>query len=69
MAKTPTRPIRIDLELWDEFGAVAEPDRSAVLREFMEWYVRRPGVKLPRRPAVDRSAEGDQANGVPPSAP
>lgn len=55
MAKTPTRPIRIDLELWDRFGeAVAqqEADRSAVLRDFMRWYVREEGAKMPRRPGV-----------------
>lgn len=39
MPKTPTRPFRIDLELWDRFGAAAKPDRSTVLREFIEWYV------------------------------
>jgi hypothetical protein len=48
--KTPTRPIRIDLDLWDRFGALAEPDRSAVIREFVRWFVREPGAKLPQRP-------------------
>lgn len=48
--RTPTRPIRIDLELWDRFGQIAEPDRSTVLRDFIRWYVREPGAKMPKRP-------------------
>lgn len=48
---TPTVPIRVDPDLWAEFGAAAgERNRSAVLREFIRWYVRQPGAKLPKRP-------------------
>jgi hypothetical protein len=50
-SNTPTRPIRIDLDLWERFGAVAQPDRSTVLREFIRWYVGEPGTKAPKRPA------------------
>ena len=53
---TPTRPIRIDLDLWDRFGAAtkrAGSDRSAVLRQFMAWYVRDVGAALPRRPPAE----------------
>jgi hypothetical protein len=53
--KTPVRPIRVDQELWDEFGqatAAGDTDRSAALRAFMAWYARRPGAKLPVRPAA-----------------
>lgn len=52
---TPTRPIRIDLKLWEKFGQAAGRvglDRSALLREFMAWYVREPGAKMPKRPDV-----------------
>jgi hypothetical protein len=51
---TPTRPIRIEPELWERFGRAAaalETDRSAALREFIRWYVREPGARMPRRPA------------------
>lgn len=49
--KTPTTPIRIDRDVWTEFGEAAGPkNRSAVLREFIDWYLRRPGAKLPKRP-------------------
>ena len=53
MAKTPTRPIRVDLNLWDRFGAATSGqglDRSWVLREFIRWFVRQPGARLPKRP-------------------
>lgn len=59
---TPTRPIRVDLDLWEEFGAAAkllDADRSTLLREFMEWVVRRPKARAPRRPSTGVSgAEG-----------
>jgi len=44
----------VDDDLWADFGdatARADSDRSAVIRRFMEWYVRRPGAEHPRRPA------------------
>lgn len=43
--------------VWDDFGDAADsihptgrPPRSRVLKEFMDWYMRRPGAKLPERP-------------------
>lgn len=52
--RTPHRQVRADDALWDAFGDAVErsgaADRSAVLREFMRWYVREPGAKMPRRP-------------------
>lgn len=61
---TPTRPIRVPLDLWARFGEAATragTDRSAVLRDFMRWYAREPGAKLPKRPAVpdDEQVSGD----------
>jgi len=53
---TPTRPIRIDAVLWERFGAAAGIvglDRSAVLRDFIRWYVGDVDVKMPRRPKAD----------------
>lgn len=41
MAKRPTRPIRVDLTEWDEFGAACEAqgtDRSSVIRAYMRRY-------------------------------
>lgn len=50
---TPRQTIRVDAELWSAFGEAAQPDRSAVLREFMRWYTWHPGAKMPRRPKED----------------
>ena len=44
----------VDDQLWDDFGDAvtrADSDRSAELRRFMEWYVRRVDADHPRRPA------------------
>ena len=51
--KTPTTPIRIDRDVRAEFGDATKAqgtDRSKALREFVDWYLRRPGAKLPKRP-------------------
>jgi hypothetical protein len=58
--KTPARPIRVDQELWDAFGqavTAGDTDRSAALRAFMGWYARKPGAKLPTRPAAVPAAK------------
>lgn len=59
--RTPVRPIRVDANLWNEFGqatAAGDTDRSAALRAFMAWYARRPGAKLPVRPSAIPAGEG-----------
>jgi hypothetical protein len=54
MHKHPVRGLRgIPEDLWADFEAAtqrADSDRSAELRSYMEWYVRRPGAEHPRRP-------------------
>lgn len=50
--KTPPRQIRIGDE-WYDFDAAAKSkgtERAAVIRDFIAWYLRRPGAKLPERP-------------------
>lgn len=50
---TPTRPIRVPLDLWGEFGEVAaqlNTNRTALLLEYMRWMTRRPGARLAKRP-------------------
>ncbi len=39
----------IDGALWKEFGKVVG-NRAEVLRQFIGWYLGKPGVKMPRRP-------------------
>jgi hypothetical protein len=46
---TQRTAIRIEPELWERFGELA-PNRSAVLREFIKWYVMAKGAKRPTRP-------------------
>jgi hypothetical protein len=56
---TPTRPIRVPLDLWGEFGNVATrlgSNRTALILEFMRWMARRPGAKLPKRPDTPPAA-------------
>ena len=48
---TPHRPIRVERELWDPFGEIVGPrNRSKIIRQFIAWYVGKPGAKLPRPP-------------------
>jgi hypothetical protein len=54
MNNTPTRPIRVPPDLWDNFGealAQLQVDRSAYLRDVMRWVIHEPGAKAPKRPA------------------
>lgn len=54
---TQHRKLRLDDELWAELGDLAEQtgtDRSAVLRQWAEYAVRRPGSRMPAR--LDRTA-------------
>ena len=48
---TDRRTIRVDPDLWNEFGratAGGEDGRSGVLRDFMRWYLGKPGAELPQ---------------------
>ena len=50
---TPRWAIRVPEELWAAFGAATSEmgkDRSAVLRDFMRWYVREGEAKPITRP-------------------
>lgn len=53
--RTPPRQIRIGDE-WYEFELAAksmDTERAAVIREFIAWYLRKPGAKMPKRPDAD----------------
>jgi len=52
--KTPRRDIRVSDEDWGDLGemaAAAGTDRTKVIVAFVRWWLRRPGSKLPDRPA------------------
>ena len=56
--KNKHRMVRFSNEDWDEFGELAQEmgkDRSVILRQFAQWWMRRPGVKLPERPPQKNS--------------
>lgn len=53
------RPLRIPDDEWTPFEAATRAmrpkgrsPRTAIVREFIRWYMRRPGAKLPDRPAA-----------------
>jgi hypothetical protein len=60
----PNITLRMDPELWEAFGT-ATPDRSGTLREFVRWYIREPGAKMPRRPDVTRTDHADHEISAP----
>ena len=44
--------------LWDEFGEATrdhKDGRSGVLRDFISWYLHKPGAALPDRPDAQSS--------------
>lgn len=47
---TTNRVVRIADADWVELGEVAEGGRAEVIRQFIAWYLRRPGAKMPVRP-------------------
>lgn len=60
--KTPLRAVRIPDDEWNELGAaVADTptDRTKLIREFIRWYLRRPGAKLPVRPPKPEEGSDD----------
>ena len=53
-AKTQHRSVRIDDPDWGEAEIAAASmgtDRAKIINQFLRWYLRRPGVRLPERPA------------------
>lgn len=61
--KTPARQMRIGDE-WYDFDLAAKAqgsERAAVIRAFIDWYIRRPDAELPPRPdaAYWRKAQTD----------
>jgi hypothetical protein len=55
--RTQHRSVRISDEDWADLGAAAASagaDRAKVINQLVHWYLRRPGAKLPERPASGR---------------
>jgi hypothetical protein len=52
--RTPARQMRIPDDDWGDFDTAAKQmgsERASEVRAFISWYLRRPGAKLPQRPA------------------
>lgn len=60
---TPIRSIRVAADTWDQAKTRAKTqgkDMSKLIREFLDWWLRKPGAKLPTRPAPeDASGQGE----------
>jgi hypothetical protein len=57
---TARQTIRVETEVWEDFGATADrlgSDRSALIREYILWAIRREGASPPRRPGPDEIAQ------------
>lgn len=47
----PRRVVSMPDDLWDELGLqVGDGRRSETIRDLVKWWLRRPGVKMPKRP-------------------
>ena len=55
--ETPIRQIRIPDDEWDDLRKVAGRGHVRVLRDFIRWYLRRSGAKLPVRPGAEEITE------------
>ena len=54
---TQHRSVRISDEDWAELDVAAKSagaDRGTLIKQFIRWYLRRPGAKLPQRPGSSR---------------
>ncbi|MEV4861482.1 hypothetical protein [Streptomyces ossamyceticus] len=57
--KTQHRSVRVSDDDWRDLGTATASlgtDRGKVIKEFIAWYLRRPGAKIPERPSAPRKA-------------
>jgi hypothetical protein len=54
---TPVRTLRVPDPDWPDLHAIAGRELASVIHQFVRWYLRRPGAKLPARPSAERVAE------------
>lgn len=54
---TPVRTLRVPDPDWSDAHELAGRELAGVVHQFLRWYLRRPGAKLPARPTPERIAE------------
>lgn len=57
---TQHRSVRVSDDDWDDMDEAAKSvgtDRGSLIKQFIRWYLRRPGARLPVRP--ERRGTGD----------
>lgn len=62
--RTQHRSVRVKDPEWKDLETAAKDfglDRAKVINDLIEWWLRRPGAKLPARPSPERVAEIVQA--------
>lgn len=57
--ETPIQHVRIPKDEWEEFKAVAGRKNASLVRQFIRWYLRKPGAKLPTRPPMPRQDDAE----------
>jgi len=58
---TQHRSVRISDEDWADLDAAAKSaatDRGTLIKQFIRWYLGRPGAELPPRPGLHRNNNG-----------
>ena len=48
--QTPVRTLRVPDPDWSDFHELTGRNLASVIHQFIRWYLRRPGAKLPTRP-------------------
>lgn len=59
---TQHRSVRVPDDDWADLETATKrlgADRATVIKQFIRWYLRRPGAELPERPGVTSSAAAD----------
>lgn len=55
--ETPVRTARVPSPDWEDFHALAGRSLAGAVWQFVRWYLRKPGARLPERPSTERVAE------------
>jgi hypothetical protein len=59
--RTQHRSVRVSDEDWgdlDTAAKAASSDRASLIKQFIRWYLPRPGAELPERPRIARGNPG-----------